>query len=97
MKTLRAKIASLPEHRQARIAELAQEQLMQLHIAELREHRGIPQKDIAQTLGMTKSAVSQMEKRTQIGIETLLKYVIATGGRLEIRAIYPDKTETILA
>lgn len=97
MKHLRDKIAELPEDRQAHIAEMAQEQLMQLHIAELRQQRGVPAKEIAARLGMSKSAVSQMEKRTQIGLETLLKYVIATGGRLEIRAVYPDKTETILA
>ena len=96
MKRLQDKIKSLPTNRQKKIQARVEEQLVELRLADLREKRQIAQKDLAATLGLTKSAISQLEKRQQIGLETLLKYVIATGGRLEVRAVYPDETEVLL-
>ncbi len=74
----------------ARIKHLATEGLRKLRLGELREARGITQQRIAENLGVTKSAVCQIESREHIGLEVLMRYVLATGGKLEIKAVYPD-------
>jgi len=39
---------------------------------------------------MTQAAVSKMERRTDVYVSTLAKFIQAMGGQLEIRAVFPD-------
>lgn len=96
MKKFEDMLAELPKERRVNIEAMAKVELLKLHLAELRKKRAIKQLDIAKALGLTKSAISQLENRKQIGIETLMKYVMATGGRLEVRAVYQDETEILI-
>jgi len=57
---------------------------------ELRAARRLTQQQLAQTLGMTQAAVSQMENRTDLYLSTLENFVEAMGGHREIYAVFPE-------
>jgi len=46
---------------------------------------------LAEALGVNQGEVSKIEHRTDIYLSTLAEYVEALGGRLEIRAVFPDR------
>ena len=48
------------------------------------------QVNLAQVLGVNQSAVSKLEKRTDMYLSTLRSYIEAMGGELEIQAVFPD-------
>ena len=57
---------------------------------EIRKAREMTQIQLSEVLGVHQSEVSKIEDRTDICISTLVEYVEALGGRLEIRAVFPD-------
>lgn len=59
-------------------------------LQQLREARHHSQEEIARRLGVRQSAVSKIERRTDLYLSTLRKYVEAVGGRLEIVATFPE-------
>lgn len=59
-------------------------------LRELREALGRSQEHIASQLGVKQSAVSKLERRTDMYLSTLRKVVQAMGGELEIVARFPD-------
>ncbi len=84
---LRAKMS--PEARrnsEARARELIQE----IRLAELREVLGKTQREIAQTLGVSQAAISQLENQPDMLLKTLEKYVEAMGAELIITARFPE-------
>jgi transcriptional regulator with XRE-family HTH domain len=56
----------------------------------LRQARQQTQVAIAERLKIPQSAVSRMEKRSDLLLSTLREYVGALGGKLELRAVFPD-------
>ncbi len=88
---LRRKVRADPE-RAHRVAEHKRAILDALALAEAREQRNVTQKDIAEILGVTQANVSRIEREDDVYLSTLRKYVEALGGRLELTAIFPDKT-----
>ena len=57
---------------------------------ELRAARNLTQEHLAALLHIKQASVSKMERRTDMYIGTLGKFIEAMGGQLEIRAIFPD-------
>jgi DNA-binding Xre family transcriptional regulator len=84
---LRAKMS--PERR-ARSEARAQEMLANMPLDELRAARHLTQEHLAEILKIKQSNVSKMERRTDMYIGTLAKFIEAMGGQLEIRANFPD-------
>lgn len=83
---LKAKLP--PESRrraEARAAELRAE--MPLHA--LRAALELSQSHLAEVLKVDQPAVSRMERRADMMIGTLRRFVEAMGGRLELRATFP--------
>src|ERR1035441_10571590 len=78
-----------PEAR-AEARRLADKDLEEMPLQELRAARHLTQQQLAQTLDMTQAAVSQLEQRTDIYLSTLENFVEAMGGRLEMCAVFPD-------
>ena len=78
-----------PERR-AEIAKRAQEEVRRLSLHQLREARSLTQTNLAEKLQVNQGAVSKIEKRADMYVSTLRGYVEAMGGRLEIRAVFPD-------
>jgi DNA-binding Xre family transcriptional regulator len=78
-----------PEAR-AEARSLADKDLKEMPLHELRVARRLTQQQLAQTLDMTQAAVSQLEQRTDVYLSTLENFVEAMGGRLEMYAVFPD-------
>lgn len=91
---LRRKVRADPD-RAHRVAEHKRAILVALALAEAREQRNVTQKDIAEILGVTQANVSRIEREDDVYLSTLRKYVEALGGRLELTAIFPDKTVSL--
>jgi DNA-binding XRE family transcriptional regulator len=79
-----------PEQRR-RISERVHKTIAAMPLDELRKARQLTQAKLAQSLGVNQSEVSRIEHRTDLYLSTLSEYVEALGGRLEIRAVFPDK------
>jgi transcriptional regulator with XRE-family HTH domain len=65
-------------------------------LRELRRARSYTQETIAEILGITQPEVSKMERRADMYISTLRRYIEATGGRLDITAHFPDGDAIII-
>jgi ribosome-binding protein aMBF1 (putative translation factor) len=58
-------------------------------LAELRQRRGLSQKEVAQRLGTSQAAVSRMERADYTGhtLRLVRRYVEVLGARLEVRIV----------
>lgn len=75
---------------QARSHEKAKTLLAELPLAELRQARQLSQQQLAAELSVKQPAVAKMEKKADMYISTLRRFIEAMGGELEIRAHFPD-------
>lgn len=66
-----------------------------MSLAELRQARQLTQETIAETLQVGQPAIAKIEKRTDMYVGNLRRFVEATGGALEIVAHYPEGDVTI--
>jgi transcriptional regulator with XRE-family HTH domain len=57
---------------------------------QLREARSLTQVNLATVLEVNQGAVSRLEKRTDMYVSTLRSYIQAMGGRLQVKAIFPE-------
>jgi transcriptional regulator with XRE-family HTH domain len=62
----------------------------EMALDELREARDLTQEQLARLLHVNQAAVSKMERRADMYITTLQGVIKAMGGRLEIRAVFPN-------
>mgnify|MGYP001221646571 CR=1 FL=1 len=86
-KTIREKMA--PE-RQERIRKRTEELLAELPLQELRHARALSQEELAEVLGLNQATVSKLERRTDMYLSSLRRFVEAMGGELEISANFPE-------
>lgn len=66
-----------------------------VRLGQLREARKMTQIQVAQALRSSQANVSKLERRDDLYLSTLSEYVEALGGRLELRAVFPDDVVTI--
>ena len=76
--------------RLARSEERVKKMLAEMPLHELREARRLTQEQLGEQLGVAQAEVSKLERRADMYVSTLRRYVAAMGGRLEIRAVFPD-------
>ena len=86
------KARSKPETR-ARIEAEAQRLSDDLHLSQLRKARGLTQETMAELLGVSQAEVSKMERRTELYVGTLRKFIEAMNGELVIAARFADGVE----
>jgi transcriptional regulator with XRE-family HTH domain len=84
-------VKAMPAERQRRIANRVRQSLMSMPLEEIRKARQMTQAKLADALGVNQGEVSKIEHRTDIYLSTLAGYVEALGGKLEIRADFPDR------
>ena len=72
--------------RDARVQQMIEE----MPLNRLRAARNLTQEHLARILHKDQSAISQLERRTDMYVRTLADFINALGGELEIRANFPD-------
>lgn len=65
-------------------------------LSEIRRARRMTQETLAEALGMSQSEVSKVERRTDVCVSTLRRYIEAMGGELEIVARFPNGSVEIV-
>ena len=75
---------------QARSHAKAIDMMAELPLAELRQARHFSQEQLAEILEVKQPAVAKMEKKVDMYISTLRRFVEAMGGELEINAHFPE-------
>lgn len=91
-------IDEMPPKRRTRLEAarrtLAQEgdELIMMDLEELRRTCDLSQEEMAGRLDTQQAQISRLERRNDLLVSTLRRYVDALGGQLEIRAIFPDWT-----
>jgi len=76
----------------ARVAGLKTE----MALAELRQARDRSQQELARTLKVKQPAVAKLEKRTDMYVSNLRRYIEGLGGSLEITATFPEGRVSII-
>lgn len=82
---------AMPPARSQKIEKRFQESLASMPLDALRKARAMTQLQLGEVLGVHQSEVSKIEHRADICVSTLVEYVEALGGHLEIVAVFPDR------
>lgn len=61
-------------------------------LSELRRQSGLSQQDIAEELGVSQTSVSKIERQDDPQVSTLMRYLDALGAKLELHAVFPDRS-----
>ena len=83
-----------PERR-ARNAAATKEMLGEMALHELRQARERSQQELARALKVGQPAVAKLERRTDMYVSNLRRYIEALGGSLEITARFADASVVI--
>ena len=81
--------------RRARNIKATKRLLADMSLHELRQARDHSQAGLARTLKVGQPAVAKLERRADMYVSNLRRYVEALGGTLEITAKFADATVTI--
>jgi DNA-binding transcriptional regulator YiaG len=86
--------AMSPERRAANAAA-TKAMLTEMALHELRHAREMSQEELARELHVGQPAVAKLERRADMYVSNLRRYIEALGGRLEITARFPETSVTI--
>lgn len=86
---LHEQVASRPGAAE-QLAALRNETLAEIGLYELRRTLGRSQTDLAADLGVSQSAISQLERAEDLKLSTLRNYLARLGARLELLAVFED-------
>lgn len=90
MKTLNEVIASRSPESQKRIKEMSDEMILETGLQMMREELKLSQKAVAELMGISQPAVTQLEQRgNELKIATLKRYIEAMGGKLSLDVELP--------
>lgn len=81
--------------RKVRVADKAAALETALALHELRKTRAVSQEALAEKLAVQQPAVAKLERRADMYVSNLRRYVEALGGTLEITARFPEGPVTI--
>ncbi|MDP2787331.1 MAG: XRE family transcriptional regulator [Pseudomonadota bacterium] len=86
-------LAAMPAERRANIEVRAGELAT---LKDLRQAVAQTQEELAATLGVGQDTISRLEKRSDMLLSTLRRYVEAMGGKLELVAQFPDRPPLVI-
>ena len=92
-RTLNQVLATLPVKRRTKIERRASELAT---LKDLRHAVEQTQEALAVTLGVGQDTVSRIERRSDMLLSTLRRYVEAMGGKLELVAEFPDRPRMVI-
>ncbi|NRN26820.1 helix-turn-helix domain-containing protein [Photorhabdus heterorhabditis] len=91
MRTLDEVIATRSPESQERIKELADEMILETGLQMMREELQLSQKYVADVMGISQPAVTQLEQRgNELKVATLKRYIEAMGGKLSLDVELPS-------
>jgi transcriptional regulator with XRE-family HTH domain len=70
--------------------QAVQDELASMLLKEIRRLAGLTQEEVADSMGITQSALSRLESQDDMYVSTLQRIVESLGGKLEIIADMPD-------
>ncbi len=83
-------VEKMPPERRARVDRLAEGMRADMDLSQLRTARRLSQAALGEILHVEQPAVAKIEKRTDMYVSTLRRFIEAMGGELEITARFPD-------
>ena len=86
-------LATLPAKRRAKIERRASELATP---KDLRQQSNERRKSFAVSLGVGQDTISRIERRSDMLLSTLRRYVEAMGGKLELVAEFPDRPRMVI-
>jgi transcriptional regulator with XRE-family HTH domain len=90
--TLKTRLKKLPTARQKKITKRAKELIAQeMTLCDLRKALELTQADISSKLHMNQEAVSRLERRSDLLLSTLVSYIKAMGGELDLTVKFPNR------
>ncbi|MDO6406946.1 MAG: XRE family transcriptional regulator [Pantoea sp.] len=90
MRTLDEVLAARSPDSQARIKEMADELILETGLQMIRDELQLSQKSVAEAMGISQPAVTQLEQRgNDLKIATLKRYIEAMGGKLSLDVELP--------
>ncbi len=92
-KNLNDVLAELPPKRRARIEQRAGELAT---LKDLRLAVAHTQQDLAASLGVGQDTISRIERRSDLLLSTLRRYIQAMGGELDLVARFPNRPPVLL-
>ena len=92
-RTLNQVLATLPVRRRAKIERRASELAT---LKDLRQAVERTQEELATSLGVGQDTISRIERRSDMLLSTLRRYVEAMGGKLELVAEFPDRPRMVI-
>ena len=87
--------ARMTPHARAKAEAQALRLDAEMNLAEVRRALKLSQEEIAQTLQIGQGSVAKIEKRTDMYVSTLRRFIEAMGGELEIIARFADHSVKI--
>jgi hypothetical protein len=96
-RTLQDKLKGLPKKRQTKIQKRANELIAEeMTLRELRCALNITQNDLTIPLDIQQDGISRLERRSDLLLSTLRKYIQAMGGTLKLTAEFPNRPPVVL-
>jgi predicted XRE-type DNA-binding protein len=87
--------ARMPPERKARIDRIAAKLGHDMDLTQLRTARKLSQAALGEILHVEQPAIAKLEKRADMYVSTLRRFIEAMGGELEIVARFPDRAVRI--
>jgi transcriptional regulator with XRE-family HTH domain len=88
-------VEKMPLERRARVDRLAKDLREEMDLTQLRTARQLSQAALGEILHVEQPAVAKLEKRTDMHVSTLRRFIEAMGGELEITARFPGRNVRI--
>jgi len=85
----------MSQERRDKIKRMTNDVLAEMPMHELRRARQLSQEQLADVLDIKQGSVSKLERRTDLYISTLRRYIEAMGGELTLQAHFPEGSVTI--
>lgn len=85
----------IPPARRAKNIEATTAMLTEMALHELRHAREMSQEELARELHVGQPAVAKLERRADMYVSNLRRYIEALGGTLEITARFPETSVSI--
>ena len=96
--TLKGKINKLSVTRRKKINERAKTLIAQeMSLRDIRKALELTQADISAKLHMNQEAISRLERRSDLLLSTLVSYIKAMGGELNLTAKFPNRPPITLS